>query len=209
VQRSVLRAAATSWQEALGQQPFYFRSGYFSANDSTFEVLEELGFRGSSISNPGRVLPEHQSVWAGTEPYPHKVHLAFRQLRGTSRLVEVPISVDYQRPVQKGAAGEKGYEWLYIPAAYNHREIVRDLLKRAKVDMPPIFALVLDTHNDQDYFDPQHAARMNLDLILGSVESLCEEMDLRPVGATLESMCDLVLSGDPLLDGRSSRALGE
>jgi hypothetical protein len=29
-------------------------------------------------------------------------------------LVEVPVSVDYRRPIELGAAGETGYEWPYI-----------------------------------------------------------------------------------------------
>lgn len=193
-QREMLSAAADVWQHALGQGPLYFRAGYFSANDSTFRVLHELGFRGGSLSNPGRVLPEHCSVWAGAESYPHRAHLDFRQRVGRTSFVEVPISVDYQRPVQSGAAGEQGYEWPYVPAPYNHREVVEHVLERTRADAPEFGTLILDTHNDQDYLDATHFATVNLRLILDSAFSLCEGMDLQPVGATLETMCDLLLS---------------
>jgi peptidoglycan/xylan/chitin deacetylase (PgdA/CDA1 family) len=193
-QREMLSVASKIWQRAHGQKPLYFRAGYFSANDSTFGVLHELGFRGGSLSNPGRVLAEHCSVWAGAEPYPHRSHPEFRQIAGMSNFVEVPISVDYQRPVQSGAAGEQGYEWPYVPAPYNHREVVKHVLERIRTDVPEYGALVLDTHNDQDYLDPTCIATANLRLILDLAFSLCEGMDLHPVGATLETMCDLLIS---------------
>ena len=193
-QREMLSAAAGLWDRALGQRPLYFRAGYFSGNDSTFRVLQELGFRGGSLSNPGRVLPEHHSVWAGAEDYPHRANLDFRQRAGTSSFIEVPVSVDYQRPVQIGAAGEQGYEWPYVPAPYDHQAVVEDVLERTRVDAPRYGTLVLDTHNDQDYLDPDYFATVNLRLILDTVFSLCEDMNLQPVGATLESMCDLLSS---------------
>lgn len=195
-QREMLSSAAKVWERALDQRPLYFRAGYFSGNDSTFRVLHELGFRGGSLSNPGRILPEHHSIWAGAESYPHRAHLAFRQTAGTSNFIEVPVSVDYERPVQTGAAGEQGYEWPYVPAAYDHRAVVEHVLERTRADTVEYGTLVLDTHNDQDYLDPAHFATVNLRLILDTVYSLCKDMDLQPVGATLESMCDLFLSDE-------------
>ncbi len=190
-QREMLSSAVEVWERALGQRPLYFRAGYFSGNDNTFRVLRDLGFRGGSLSNPGRVLPEHCSVWAGAEPYPHRANLDFRQLAGTSSFIEVPVSVDYQRPVQTGAAGEQGFEWPYVPAPYNHREVVEHVVERTRADAAKYGTLVLDTHNDQDYLDPVHFATVNLRLILDSVLSLCEGVDLQAVGATLGTMCDL------------------
>lgn len=193
-QRDILGAATAAWHEALGQEPRYFRAGYFSANDATFAVLRELGFRGGSLSIPGRILPAHCSVWAGAEPYAHRAHLGFRQQAGNSDFVEVPVSVDFLRPVQVGAAGEIGYEWPYVPARYQHREVVEHILQRAKSDAAPYGAIVLDTHNDQDYPDPGHPASLNLELILSNIRARCRELGLRPVGATVQAMCDRVLA---------------
>jgi hypothetical protein len=192
-QRMMLSRAAVAWEQALGQRPRYFRGGYFSANDSTFGVLADLGFRGGSLSIPGRVLPEHCSVWAGADPYPHRADLAFRQRPGSSGFVEVPVSVDYRRPVQKGTAGEQGYEWPYVPAWYDHREVVRHIIERVVTDLPKCGAIVLDTHNDQEFLDVDHPASQNLELILGSIQSLCAAANLQPIGATLETICDLLL----------------
>lgn len=194
-QREIFSAAVHDWQAALGRSPIYFRSGYSSGNDMTYGVLLEMGFRGVAIANPGRVLPTHCSVWVGAEFYPHRAHLGFRLLPGTSDLVEVPVSVDEQRPLTLDHAGGAGYEWPYVPAPYSHQEVIQHLLERFKTEKPPIPVIYLDTHNDQDYTDPDHPARQNLVLILDSIVSSCRAMDMRPVGATIETICDLVLAG--------------
>lgn len=191
-QREILERAVQSWQGALGEVPRYFRAGYFSASDSTYGVLHELGFRGGSLSNPGRVLPAHCSVWAGADPYPHRAHLGFRQLRGDSDFIEVPVAGAFSRPVARGAAREQGYEWPYIPHTCDHREVIRDVLQRFALDAEPFPTLVTDTHNDQDYTDPDHPASRNLALILACIRDLCAEMDMRPVGITLDALCNRV-----------------
>lgn len=191
-QTEILTQALERWHHALGQHPRYFRAGYFSASDVTFGVLSELGFRGGSLSNPGRVLPAHCSVWAGAEPYPHRAHTGFRLLSGESDFVEVPVSSAFGRPVARGHAGERGFEWPYIPHSYDHREVIRDLLRRFAADQPAVPVLVTDTHNDQDYTDPGHPARRNLEVILTSIRDLCAKMDMEPVGVTLDTTWGLV-----------------
>jgi hypothetical protein len=116
-QRQFFTEAVADWEAALGKRPIYFRSGYSSGNDMNYGVLLEMGFRGVAIANPGRNLPQHCSVWVGTEHYPHRTHLGFRQLVGISDLVEIPVSVDLQRPLMLDHAGGAGYEWPYVPAA--------------------------------------------------------------------------------------------
>jgi len=195
-QREILHKAMQVWESALGKPPAYFRAGYFSANDSTYRVLHELGFRGGSLSNPGRILPSHCSVWAGAEVYPHRAHLGFRQIKGDSDFINVPVSGAFGRPVARGHAGEQGYEWSYIPHTYDHREIIQDVLKRFADDVPRFGTIVTDTHNDQDYSDPKHPARQNLELILRSIQDFCKELDMKPVGITLDALCELVLNDE-------------
>lgn len=192
-QQEMLEQAVEAWEAALGERPLYFRGGYFSANDHTFSALLALGFRGGSLSCPGRVLPQHFSVWAGAEHYPHRAHLAFRQRKGSSTFVEVPVSVDLERPVKMGAAGEHGYEWPYIPAPqYDHAQVTRNILNRFQRDDAPYGTLVMDTHNDQDYADPHHPASRNLKLILDTIDATCTELEQKPTGTTLADLCDLV-----------------
>ena len=194
-QREILEDASDVWASALGQRPLYFRAGYFSANDSTFAVLAELGFKGGSLSNPGRVLPSHCSVWAGAAPYPHRAHPGFRLIEGDSDFVEVPVSVADGMPVAVGHAGEQGFAWPYIPHTYDHAQVIRNILDRFRTDRPPFAAIVTDTHNDQDYTDADHPARRNLDCILKSIRTFCDERRMQPVGIALDALCDLVRSG--------------
>ena len=194
--REILLGAMRPWESALGQTPCFFRAGYFSASDASFGVLDDLGFREGSLSNPRRVFPSHCSVWAGAEPYPHRAHLGFRQFKGDSDFVEVPVSGAFGRPVARGHAGERGYEWLYIPHTYDRGEVIRDVLKLFVVDNPPFGAIVTDTHNDQDYADPDHPSSRSLAFILGSIQQLRAEMALRPVGITLDVLCDQALASE-------------
>ena len=197
-QRAMLGEAVATWERALDQRPLYFRAGYFSANDSTFGVLSELGFRGGSLSNPGRVLPTHGSVWAGAETYPHRAHLGFRQLAGDSDFVEIPVSVAFGRPMEVGEAGERGFEWPYVPASkYDHEAVIRDVLERVANDAPRFGTVVADTHNDQDYAEPAHPASVNLARILDALAARSVELGLRPVGCTVADLCERVLA-DPM-----------
>jgi peptidoglycan/xylan/chitin deacetylase (PgdA/CDA1 family) len=189
-QREILCEAIEVWEKALGQRPVYYRGGYFSANDNTFQVLHDLGFKGGSMSNPGRALPGHCSVWAGAEPYPHRAHFGFRHLAGSGDFVEVPVAVAFDRPTQH--PDKPGYEWPYVPSSYDHVEVLKGILKRFKSDDPSFGTIVTDTHNDMDYSNPDHFASRNYDGILNSIVSLCEDLEMRPVGVTLASLCDRV-----------------
>lgn len=192
-QFEIIREAMQGWESALGEAPRYFRAGYFSANDSTFRVLSDLGFAGGSLSNPGRILPAHHSVWTGAEPYPHRAHPGCRLIGGDSDFINVPVSVAFGRPVRRGHAGEQGYEWPYVPHRYDHRAIIRNLLDRFLLDEPRFPVIVTDSHNDQEYFDPDHSARLNFELILSTIRDTCRQMGMRPEGITLDALCKLVL----------------
>lgn len=192
-QSGIVSEAMRVWESALGSPPRFFRAGYFSANDETFGVLDKLGFAGGSLSNPGRVLPGHHSVWAGAEIYPHRAHYQCRLTAGESDFINVPVSVAFGRPVRRGHAGEQGHEWLYVPHGYDHAAVIRDVLERFVVDEPRFPVIVTDSHNDQEYRDPDHPARLNLELILRTIVDTCCRMGMRPEGITLDALCRLVL----------------
>ena len=195
-QRVILREAITAWESALGQRPQYFRAGYFSANDATFRLLDKLGFRGGSLSNPGRILGSHFSTWDGSDPYPHRAHPAFRLISGNTNFIEIPVAVAYGRPVSRGHAGEKGYEWPYIPHTYDHQAVVADILGRFTDDRPDFGTLVTDTHNDHDYTDTNSSASINLDRILTAIQKSCDELDLKSSGTTIDALCHRVRESD-------------
>ena len=66
-------------------------------------------------------------------------------------------------------------------------------LNRFRTEDPRFGTLVTDSHNDQDYSDPGHPASQNLELILRSIGDFCGQMEMIPVGITLDALCELVL----------------
>ena len=189
-QQQMISEAADRWQETIGHHPLFFRAGYFSANDMTYGVLEDFGFIGGSVSIPGRVLPEHQSVWVGAADFPHRANTSFRFLPGESSFVEVPVSVDYRRPIEHGAAGEVGYEWPYIAShEYDFDAVVSDIVERFRRDKPQFPVLVMDVHNDQAFEDPQHPASRNLHAILDTLFKRTQHQAISVKAVTLHELC--------------------
>ena len=190
-QEQLIGEALRRWRRILGHHPAYFRGGYFSANDATYDVLERLGFRGGSISIPGRVLPAHRSVWAGAAEYPHRADTVFRQRDGTGRFIEVPVSVDYRRPVKRGAAGEAGFEWPYLAASgYDFSALTIDIVERFRQEAPGFAVFVIDVHNDQDFSDPQHPASRNLRIVLDTLFREAARYDIAVRALTLQTLCE-------------------
>jgi len=192
-QHRMISQAAARWQETIGHHPLFFRAGYFSANDMTYGVLEDLGFIGGSVSIPGRVLPEHQSVWIGAVDFPHRANTAFRLSPGQSSFVEMPVSVDYRRPIRRGAAGEVGYEWPYIASLqYNFEAVVSDIVDRFLREKQRFPVFVMDVHNDQAFEDPDHPASRNLHTVLNTLFKLAEHHALSVKAVTLCEFCSMV-----------------
>lgn len=53
-QSEVTAKARDRWAQVMGMAPLSFCMGYASANDYTYAVLEELGFRYGQVSLPGK-----------------------------------------------------------------------------------------------------------------------------------------------------------
>jgi hypothetical protein len=193
-QYNIIKNAGEKWRESMGYNPLFFRAGYFSANDNTYAVLDNLGYIGGSVSIPGRILPSHYSIWAGTEPFPHRANLYFRQSVGKSNFIEIPVSVDFKNKVKNGDAGEKGYEWLYITSRnYDHSRIVKNILKSYTEENRNIYStLVIDTHNDVDYSNKKTDSSNKLQEIIDNIESNCKTFNFNPFGVTIENLCKII-----------------
>ncbi|MBI4182520.1 MAG: polysaccharide deacetylase family protein [Proteobacteria bacterium] len=192
-QRAILSEAIGLWLHAFGTRPIYFRSGTYSANDATFAALVELGFRGSSTSLPGRVLPALNVNWAGAEPDPHRAHRCFRQLAGTMELAEMPVSVDSSVTVEK--PGHRYHpdlrpDWRDMDVRRLAGNAVAQVIARA----PAIPVVNLGTHNDNDYTDPDDRVCRNFRAELEEIHAACARAGVRPVGATVDAICDRVLA---------------
>lgn len=192
-QHDLVSEATEVWSDSLGQHPRFFRGGVFSANDQTFEVLADLAFEGGSLSCPGRILSEAMAVWAGAELYPHRANLSFRQIQGASDFIEVPISVDTSRPMERGDRREVGFEWPYIASrSYDHRAVARGVLRRSIAEDAMFPTYVTNTHQDQDYADPLHPASVNLQSVFQTLQETADELEVGLAGTTVADMCSQV-----------------
>lgn len=195
-QRAMIGEARRIWCAALDREPLYFRPGVFSANDCTFGVLAELGFRGGCVSIPGRVWRRRYCIWAGAETYPHRAHRHFRYLPGDMEFANIPLSVNFGMPM--AGSGYTYYQDLRPDArGISQTEILRGIVEQMARDRPAIPAISLVTHNDQPYDEPAHESCLRYREVLRSVGPLCEEFGLKAVGATVEDICDRVLSLPP------------
>lgn len=195
-QHEILSRAKQCWSEAMGEEPAFFRPGAFSANDASFPTLVKLGFRGGSLSIPGRVWPERYSVWAGACLDPHRANASFRQVAGDLPFANIPLSVDTTSVV--GTQGFTCYRDLRpnardVPVEETLRNIMAGLAERR----PAVPVVHLVTHNDQPFDDPDSESTRRLEALLRSVGPVCRELGMRAIGHTVSHVCDRVLATPP------------
>jgi peptidoglycan/xylan/chitin deacetylase (PgdA/CDA1 family) len=192
-QRAVISEAAALWHRAIGRRPLYFRPGTFSANDATFGLLVELGFRGGSISAPGRVYRDLCSIWTGAEKDPHRPHGAFRQRKGDLPFANLPLTHDYSSLEERnGRLFHRDLRPDYADADYPR---IADAIVRQIIDREPAVPMItMVTHNDHDYTDPGDPVRRNYDIVLEQIQAACERHGVQPVGTTVDVLCDMVLA---------------
>ncbi len=192
-QREIVQSAAEEWEKALGFRPRFFRPGAFSANDASASVLSALGFIGGSLSIPGRVWPERYCVWAGTPPYPHRTHQAFRCAAGSMDFVDIPLSVDFDRPAASSAFF--CYEDLRPSGRKSSpKELLIDMIVRMEREKPDVPVIHLVTHNDQPYDDPGNESRRRLEETLQLLPSISADYGFELVSASIEDIAASVLS---------------
>jgi peptidoglycan/xylan/chitin deacetylase (PgdA/CDA1 family) len=201
IQREILTEAIDRWEAIFDEHPRYVRPGVFSASDATYQVLDDLGFAGGSVSTPGRVKPAAAAVWAGAPVDPHRGHAAFRMLPGDLDFVDAPVTVDRSRPVTGGHLGQGGYESLYVSdieaealdpdaSAYDLAAVTRNTLERIDRESPDHPALVTNTHNNMGYDDPDHRACENLRTVVRTARTHCDEREHSLDPTTLDAFVD-------------------
>ena len=190
MQVSLLSQAAEVWAEGLGRRPTTFRPGNFSANDSTFLALYNVGFRQGSVSAPERVLPEYKAVWSGTAPYAHHAHPAFRLIAGDLDFYEVPVTENLTRRAWSGkSAMELRVEMAEIDV---HRETIEQQVAAMVEGQIPVKTIVSITHNYFAYDTPGDKHRKILEGIALAVKQTAETHGLELCPVTLEDLHQLV-----------------
>ena len=85
-----------------------------------------------------------------------------------------------------------GYQWPYIPAGFDHRRVIQNIIHRFQQDDPPFPVIVTDTHNDHDYGDPDNPVTKNFHHVIQAILAESEKWNYEPVGVTIAQICDLV-----------------
>lgn len=194
--REMLTRACNSWRSVFGVDPVYFRPGTMSANDATFRVLSDLGFRGGSLSLPGRVFPDKHAVWMGAPLDPHRAHPDFRMIDGPLDFANMPVSVDTSELIAKDGR----YFYYDLRPDFtdiDHASMVRRILGQIVERKPRVPCINLLTHNDHDFSNQSSAVTRNLLVTLKAIESAAAEYGLSYQGSTLADISDAVLALPP------------
>jgi len=175
-QKEILSLAKADWEDALGIALHTYRSGYLSANDYTFPILEELGIRQTSCSKAGRYRPSIAARWYGAPPYAHRPSASNRLLPGNLDIVEVPVA---SHPAERFSpepswdpTDPRPDRGLDIAV---YKELVDACLREMEMIGPKVKTFVILTHNTLDYGSSEEPRRAIMVEMLRYIKSREEE----------------------------------
>lgn len=199
-QREILTNASAVYARHIGRQPRYFRPGTFSANDNTFPLLVEMGFEGGSVSAPERVFPDLNAVWTGAPKDPHKAHGIFRQNPGDLPFVNIPLTSDFSAAgMLNGRAYFRDLRPDYDDTEEGFARIVGNIVDQVIERGPDVPVILIVTHNDNAYDDPENQIARNFDFILGEIRTACEARGIAAKGATVADIVETLRPVSPTL----------
>jgi len=192
-QKKILILGTEMFERYFGFRPDIFRPGCFSANDYTYKVLNELGFKGGSICIPGRVWMDRYCVWSGAYPHAHYANENIRQAIGDSPFVEIPLSVDMSRLVRHPIGFDYYFDLrpgdVYTSeniVARDHRQVLANIVKQLVLDKPVLKSIVIDVHNDRNLKDISETPARQLRIVLDNLKPELANYGLVPVSATYD-----------------------
>lgn len=194
-QYAAVSEAMALYRHGVGRRPKYFRPGTFSANDSTYRVLVDLGFVGGSVSAPERNFVDINAVWNGAPKDPHRPHPHFRQSYGNLPFANMPLTSDFTTIGQLN--GREYFRDLRPDFDDNEegfRRVVRNVVGQVIARSPAVPVISMVTHNDHDYADPQDQTCRNYRFILREIGRACDDAGVSAVGATFDRICEEVLA---------------
>ena len=188
MQQRIVAEAVDRFAGVMGQRPKAFCPGYYSANDQTYSVLEELGFEHGTCSGPGRILPECAAVWAGAPLFAHYAHRSNRVLTGDLDFVEIPRTCDWESMMWGGRNPQDLR--IELVDSKNHFYTIQKSLKRQIAEAQPLRLIHAFTHNVFEYDKAGDFRRQTLAEVIKHIRDLAEQASLEPVGATLQDVAD-------------------
>lgn len=176
-QAETVRIAVDRYAGHLGRRPLTARSTHFSANDDTFAVLADAGFRQSSISSPGRVIAKHHARWDGAVRAPHFASASSRLEAGHLPVLEIPVTTDDSQR-RDGVAPELRIETGTVPEW--QAPLIRAQLARQVDDRESHLVLVFVTTTRSPFHDRSDRVRQTLDALTEFLDELDEEFEMVP-----------------------------
>ena len=192
-QKAKLMEAQNRWKEALGFYPKAMRGGNFSANDSTYAVLVEIGFTHGSVSQPGRDCNEYMANWEGACRDVHRAHKAFRHVAGDLDFVEIPATTD-TTPQSVWRFGDIRIEGTNAETLCRVTE--NDIARQIKNDVG-FKHLCYFTHNTVNYYDEANKANYcgdKIKILSRHIGDLCDKYNLNLRPATLAGIREAYLA---------------
>jgi hypothetical protein len=189
-QKAVLQIAKDEWGQAMGQPTDSFGACCAQANDYTFPILAELGFRQCYCSCPGRYSPKYGQRWWGAFPHSHHTSSKSRLICGELDLYEFTLTRSLVpepgpepgtwRVTDFRAESEMGFEGIMAMAEAS----LQDMLLRDH----PILYVHGPTHNTWDVGDESSPRRKTVEATIDAAYALAEKHALELVPATLAEM---------------------
>lgn len=180
-QRSLIEYAAEKLTETLGLRPRSFRSGFFSANNTTFRQLFELGFRQGSLSEPGRRIASRDAVWEGALADPHYINPEDRLRAGTMPFLEIPVTTDPSAEITRGIPLSLQIDAGTLDALL--KPTIERNLERMEREGVAFRAICVTTTTRIDYYSDSEKHTQTLESLLDWLETLTERYDVTPVTA--------------------------
>jgi hypothetical protein len=187
-QRELLSEGIDRHAQAMGVRPLAFCPGYGSANDSTFGVLEELGFTHGLVSIPTRDLPQCACVWGSSPLDPHYPHRYNKSLVGDVNFVDLPPTIDPQSRMWGGAHPQDLR--VELVDAKNHFYTIDKAVRRQLRDQTPLVQVHAVTHNIFEFNDPKNFRRETYFGIVEATRKIAERENLTFRGVTLAEMAE-------------------
>ncbi len=196
VQREILSGCIDRFVKVMGFRPLTMCPGYASANDYTYGVLYELGFRHGITGIPTRVLPECAAVHAGAPLDPHYAHRFNRVLVGDLDFVEIPPTID---PDSRMWGGKHPQDLrIELVDAKNHWYTIKKSVDRQIAAKAPIKVIRAITHNIFEYGDERDFRRQTMVGVLDHVQRIATDSGLEFLGTTAENIAAAYRQAVPL-----------
>jgi hypothetical protein len=180
-QRAIIALAMEAYQDAVGARPVSVRSAHYSANDVTYALLVEHGFRQGSLSSPGRRVSKHGADWSDAETDPHYAHRANRLRPGDLPFLEIPVTTDATQ-TRGGVAPELALENGTLEKW--HQPLIDGQLERMEREAVPFKALCFITRNFFAYNARGDTVAATLDAVLDYLDRLRDRYEVVPVTAS-------------------------